>query len=244
MPPSEMTVTPRARQTSATSWMALNCGMPTPEMTRVVQMDAGADADLDRRCSCIAQISRAILGHDVAGDDGRPVAELFAQIRDHVDHARGVAGGRVDEDRVRARGLHGQRAVDAVLAHTHRGAHEQPAVVVLRGVGEGPHLLDVLLRDQSGELSGGIHQRKLFDAVDEQHLERLLGRRVRRPGGQPFARRHDLLDRSVLVLDIPHVAAGHHAHQRAGLVHHGKPADAALAHEQCHIAQGRSRDAP
>ena len=36
-----MTVTPAGRATEATSWIAVNWGMPTPEMTRVVQMEPG-----------------------------------------------------------------------------------------------------------------------------------------------------------------------------------------------------------
>ena len=48
MPPSPMTGTPAARQARAASMIAVTCGTPTPATTRVVQIEPGPDADLDR----------------------------------------------------------------------------------------------------------------------------------------------------------------------------------------------------
>ena len=41
MPPSAITGTPAARQTSAASRIAVSCGTPTPATMRVVQIEPG-----------------------------------------------------------------------------------------------------------------------------------------------------------------------------------------------------------
>ena len=68
-PPSPMTGTPAGRQARAASMIAVTCGTPTPATTRVVQIEPGPDADLDRVGAGVDQRLRARVGGDVAADD-------------------------------------------------------------------------------------------------------------------------------------------------------------------------------
>ena len=87
------------------------------------------------------------------------------------------------------------------------------------------------------QLSCSINQRKLFNAPHPEDLQGLLSGRVRGAGGQFFAWRHHLPHRSGFVLDIPHVTAGHHAHEHAAIGHDGEPAHSTLAHQPRHFTQ-------
>ena len=93
---------------------------------RVVQIEPGADADLDRVGAGIDQRPRRVAGGDVAADH----VDLRIVLLDPahaLDHAGAVAVRGVDHDRVDA-GLH-QRldALLGALAHAHRRAHAQAA---------------------------------------------------------------------------------------------------------------------
>ena len=68
-PPSPITGTPAGRQTRAASKIAVTCGTPTPATTRVVQIEPGPDAHLDRVGTGLDQRLGAGLGRDVAADD-------------------------------------------------------------------------------------------------------------------------------------------------------------------------------
>ena len=52
------------------------CGAPTPATTRVVQMEPGPDADLDRVGARLDQRGRRGTGGDVAADHVDPVADF------------------------------------------------------------------------------------------------------------------------------------------------------------------------
>ena len=53
----------------ATLSMAMICGTPTPATMRVVQIEPGSDADLDRVGAGFDQCQRSCAGGDVAADD-------------------------------------------------------------------------------------------------------------------------------------------------------------------------------
>ena len=105
-------------------------------MIRVVQMDPGPTPTLMADAPASQRSVAPCCGHHVSRHDWSPVTQSFAQAADHRHHARGVAGGGIDENRVRTRGLHGQRAVHAIIAHADGGAHAELAVGVLGGGGE------------------------------------------------------------------------------------------------------------
>ena len=165
--------------------MAVNCGMPTPEMTRVVQIDPGTDADFHGAGTGGDQIARALLGDHVAGHD-RHVGKR-AEFADHFHHVAGVAGGGIDEQRVRPGFDQRLAAVDAIRPHAHGGAAAELAVVVLGGVGEGDAFFDVGAGDQSGEAAVGMDQRQFLDPVLIENAAGFLEAGVRRRGDEFFA---------------------------------------------------------
>ena len=64
----------------------MTCGTPTPATTRVVQIEPGPDADLDRVGAGVDQRLRAGAGGDVAADDVDPV-DVVLEPGDHLQHA-------------------------------------------------------------------------------------------------------------------------------------------------------------
>jgi hypothetical protein len=58
-----------AGQGLVTSATAVICGTPTPATMRVVQMEPGADTDLDRIGAGLHQCPGGVAGGDVAADD-------------------------------------------------------------------------------------------------------------------------------------------------------------------------------
>ena len=126
MPPSAITGTPWRDATSATSWTAVICGMPTPATTRVVQIAPGADAGLHRVGAGVDQRLGRLAGRDVARDDLELAGDAL-DARDHLDHAARVAVGGVDDDHVGAGVDQRLRALEGVGPDADRGADAQPA---------------------------------------------------------------------------------------------------------------------
>jgi hypothetical protein len=65
--------------------MAVNCGMPTPEITRVVQIDPGPTPTFTALAPADDEIARALLGDHVSGDHRNfgKRAELADHFHDH-----------------------------------------------------------------------------------------------------------------------------------------------------------------
>jgi hypothetical protein len=75
MPPSAMTGVPVFAAASAESMIAVSCGTPTPATMRVVQIEPGPDADLDRvGAGADQRLAGRLGGRDIAGDDLHLVA--------------------------------------------------------------------------------------------------------------------------------------------------------------------------
>ncbi len=85
MPPSAMIGTPCLRAARAQSKMAVICGMPAPEMTRVVQIEPAPTPTLIASAPASISASRALGGHHIAGDD-RQVRPAAADALDGVHH--------------------------------------------------------------------------------------------------------------------------------------------------------------
>ena len=135
----------------------------------------GADADLDGVGTGRGQRLDALLGDDVAGDDGQRRPRRLDPL-DGLDDAGRVAVGGVDRDGVDA---HGEQRLDAVLeigADADGRRAPQPPARVAGGVGELVALLDVLHRDEAAQEPVGVDQRQLLDAMLLQHGLGLLER--------------------------------------------------------------------
>ena len=194
IPPSAITGTPCRAATSATSWIAVTCGTPTPATTASCRSSChalsaipGPDPDLHRVGAGVDQRLGRLGGRDVAGDHLELAGEALDP-RDHLDHAARVAVRRVDDEHVGARRDQRLRALERVRADADRGADAQPALRVLRRERELDPLLDVLDRDQALEHAVGVDDGQLLDPVAVQELLGLLERRPDRRGDEALAR--------------------------------------------------------
>ena len=140
---------------------------------------ARADADLDGVGAAPDEIARALLGRDVAGDDGRRRKALADQLQ-RVEHALAVPVRGVEHEHVDLGADELARAVEDVAGDADGGADAQPPERVLRGVGVLDRLLDVLDRDEALEVSGAVDDEELLDAVLVEELLGLLERRADR----------------------------------------------------------------
>ena len=151
MPPSAITGTPCRSRPRAQSKIAVTCGTPTPATTRVVQIAAGADADLDRVGAGVDQRLRRLGGRDVAGDRARR-RDAALMRRDHLDDAARVPVRRVDDEHVDLRV--DQRAARARARPGRRRRRRRRAAGPARPssrCGYSIALLDVLDGDQALE---------------------------------------------------------------------------------------------
>ena len=95
MPPSAMAGMSRCRVTRVHSKMAVICGMPAPEITRVVQIDPAPTPILIASAPASIKAVCAFGGDDIAGHD-REIAPTRSDALDRVDHALRMTVGRVD----------------------------------------------------------------------------------------------------------------------------------------------------
>ena len=168
MPPSAITGTSAFFAASTASMIAVSCGTPTPATMRVVQIEPGTDADLDRVGAGIDQRLRAFGGGDIAGDDLHGVGQPLDAV-DRVQHARGMAMRGVDHDQVDAGIDQPLGALETVLADGGRGGDAQPALRVLAGERMRDRLLHVLDGDQTDAAILVVDDQQLLDAMLVQH---------------------------------------------------------------------------
>ncbi len=151
---------------------------------------------------------------------------------------------RVDHEHVDARVGQHHGALVPVGAHAHGGAHDQPAVGVLRGVRVLLRLDEVLDRDEAAQLAVTVDDRQLLDLVAPQQPEC-------RVGGDTHLRRHQRrlrhhLAHGLAVVHLePHVAVGDDADERARGVRHRHTGDAEPSAQLVHLREGvvrRTRD--
>ena len=190
--------------------MAVICGTPTPDTTRVVQIDPGANSDPQRVGARVNQGLGAVGGGHVAGDHLDIGAFAFGryQRRNHVVR---VAVRRVDTQRVNAGAPQRRDALGAVGSHSNRGAHPQASQAVLARRGIAHRFVHVLDRDQPAQPLLIVDQRQLFNSMG---LQDVLGRiQVDAQFGGDHLGRHQLAHRLVQPLDEAQVAIGKHPHQ-------------------------------
>ena len=113
--------------------IAVICGTPTPETTRVVQMEPGPMPTLTASAPASTSASVALGGGDVAGDDVD--GEAAADLLHHVEHGRewpcavsttSTSTPGVDEP---------LGPLERVGPHADGGPDPQPAPLVLAGCG-------------------------------------------------------------------------------------------------------------
>src|ERR1700732_3031429 len=164
MPPSAVTGGSVAGATSTASRMAVNCGMPTPATTRVVQIEPGPMPTL--MASAPASMSAFAPS---------PVAMLPATtctafdnrlMRPTASSTRGEMAVRgVDHHEIDARGDQLLGACEAQVADRRRRGDAQPALLVLAGVRIGDRLFHVLDRDEADAAVFVVDHQQFLDAV-------------------------------------------------------------------------------
>ena len=110
--------------------MAVICGTPTPETTRVVQIEPGPIPTFTASAPASIRARGALGGRHVAGD--HLDVELPLDPPDRLDHVLAVAVGRVDDQHVDV-GFE-QRGDPLVVVDPDRRPDPQPPAGVLAGV--------------------------------------------------------------------------------------------------------------
>src|SRR3954447_10979221 len=122
IPPSPITGTPRLAATPATSWTAVTWGTPTPETTRVVQIEPGPIPTLTASApaSIKARVPSAVATLPAAPPhEETPLDRVIPLDPPHgLDHVLAVAVRRIDDQDVDV-GLE-QRADPLEVVHPHR----------------------------------------------------------------------------------------------------------------------------
>ncbi len=141
-------------------------------MTRVVQIEPGPDAHLDRVGSVLDEIECRLGGHDIAADH-LDVGILRLDLRDRLQHAARMAVRGVDHDDVDARFAQRRDALQGIGRRAHCRADAQASDAVLARIRKFGGLLKILDGDHAFQLMvAGDHQH-LLDAVLVQQREHL-----------------------------------------------------------------------
>ena len=179
---------------------------------------ARADADLDGIHPGVDERLGTLAGGDVAADDVDVRERLVGlEATDHVDDALGLPVGGVDDDDVHTRVAEGLGAFPGVAEEADGRTDAQASLVVLRGEGVLLALVEVLDRDETGELAVVVDERQLLDAVLREQGDDLVGADADAPGHEALAR-HDVAHLRRLALetrDEAHVAVGDDAEEAA-----------------------------
>ncbi len=147
IPPSAMMGTSECLAASAASKMAVTWGTPTPEITRVVQIDPGSNAHLHRVRASGQQVLASFLGCHVSRNDiNVPPSLDFA---DCLQHIRRMAVSTVHNQNVNT--FLDQALRSIVVEYSDRRSHPQPAQLIFAGLGEPFHHVNVFDRDESGQ---------------------------------------------------------------------------------------------
>ena len=158
--------------------IAVICGTPTPEITRVVQIDPGPMPTLTASAPACDQGPRPSAVATLPAITSISIAPLDALHR--LDHVARVAVGRVHHQDIDAR--LDQRFGPLVIVDANRRPDPQPAPFVLARVGEVRELVDVLDGDQTLQFIVIVHQQQFLDLIFRQNPLRRFERCIfRRP---------------------------------------------------------------
>ena len=180
------------------------------------------------------------MGGDIAGDDLDAVGFALDAL-DHAADLDRVSVGGVDHDHVHTGLCQGHGPLIARVADGRGSPDQQPALIVLGGVGVGLGLLDVLHRDQAGGAIILVDDDDPLDLAVAQQGPRLVSSSPLTHGDQ-IARGHQLDGLAIRVGVEPHVAVGQDADQPAGhRIHDRKARNLPLGHDGADFPERRLR---
>ena len=187
MPPSAISGMPTSRATRRAAAIAVSCGTPTPEMTRVVQIDGRPHADLEAVGAGLGAAPARLGGGDVAGDqvDVGNAALISLHRLDDVRPEWPCA--RVDDQHVDARALPGaRRALRDRRRCRSRRRRAGGRRVALQAFGKLRRLVDVLHGDEARQRS--VASSTIEQLLDAVLVQDLLARRSRLMPGRAVTR--------------------------------------------------------
>ncbi len=204
---------------------------------------ARPDADLHRIRARADERAGAFGGRHVAGDHLHVVRQPLDPI-DRQAHALGMPMRRVDHDQVAPRVDQRLRPLEAGVAHRRRGRHAQAPQTVLAGLWVDHGLLDVLDRQEPGQMPLRVHDQQLLDPARVHHRTRLrqIGRFAQ--DGKVVGGHHGG-HRCRVVIGEAHVPVGDDAEHAPPIVHDGEARDAVAFLQRLGVQQrlvGPQRD--
>ena len=247
-PPSAITGMPASRAASDASYTAVTWGTPTPATMRVVQIEPGPTptltASTPASMSACAPSRVATLPPMTSmwSNDG-----VGLEPADDVDDPGGLAVGGVDHEHVDSRVAQRLGALPRVAEEADGRADAQAALLVLGGERVLLALVEVLDRDEAGELAVVVDQRQLLDAVLREDRDDVVRADADVRRDEALAR-HDVLDegrRALEARDEAHVAVRDDADQLPVGVDDRKTRDAELRAQRLDLVDrrvGRGRD--
>ena len=149
--------------------------MPTPDMTRVVQMEPGPTPTL---MACTPALMRSAAPSAVTALPATMGRSVSLRRLETTSITRVVCPVAASMNRASAPAeIRATGSVQIIGADTHGGAAAQVAVFILGSVCKHGALLNVRFRDKAGQHAVFIHQRKLFNAVGVKDVARFLNGR-------------------------------------------------------------------
>ena len=144
--------------TCTASWIAVICGTPTPEITRVVQIEPGPMPDFHRvgagRDQILAPVGRGhVAGHDVD-------VPLLLYAPNGFNNVGRVPVSTVDHQHVDA--LANQGFDSLVIVNSDGGTDSQPSLPIFAGLRKSPHHINVFDGNQSSQPQIFVNQQKLL----------------------------------------------------------------------------------
>ena len=181
---------------------------------------------------------------DVATDDVDAVeGGIGLEPADDADLTGGVAVGRVDDDDVDPGFRERTGPLPRVAEESDGCANAQPPVGILRRIRVLLRLVEVLDRDETGELAVRVDEGKLLDLVLREDRDRAVRVDPRR-GGDERHLRHDVAHESRLLLELgdeAHVAVRDDADELAVALDDRQAGDAELPAERVDLGDSRIR---
>ena len=163
------------------------------------------------------QILRALVGGHVPGDQLH-FRKTLLHLADGFHHSRGMAMRGIQSQHVHLGASQFHGALEEVSSGADGRSRAQPALLVLRGLGEFEFFLDVLDGDQALQIEVLVNDQQLLDAMALQQALGLFERRADRHGHQ-IVLGHRRSDRLPEIFLEAQVAIGEDAHEERAARH-------------------------
>ncbi len=175
---------------------------------------------------------RTASGSNITADHLQ-IREFFLDFPNAVQNAHRVPVRRIHANDVHTNFHQRLNPIKHIARDTNRPTDHQATKGIFAGIRIILHLHNILVGDQSDQLSILIDYRQFFNFMPLQNILRLLKRRTRRRGYQVFTG-HQIGNRPIVARLKTQVAIRQNADQLVFFIHNGNPANLKLLHQlQC-----------